>query len=368
MVYVPQLDRQGFVDRQRINQEANRPTMSRKDAFLQGESDAGRNYATMMDLMKQAERTGGFKSGDPRTDQLKDARRQYNRQDKYNIGEIMGQTPQFMNELYRTNSGVLREYANPTYNAMYPISEMLHRTTGSGGITGMLLNKAFGKTKEAGRGFYQDLRDMGIDILGSVGIGGAVPREEATEEVLQNYADQTFGHPDMLEIAGPVIRDVDRPWKEGEIDIDRIPPRTAVDTVDDIAISDLDPNLGSVLWGMPGLMDQPEVIEGYDTTYIDGPVDDATKYEDYLDRGIESLKPYGSGNREFGILLNQGLVSDPMEELRNRTLQDEYINYIESTGDRLTYDEFKGAWERTHALPKGIHMGEGHITPKWMLE
>ena len=173
MVYVPELDRQGFVDRQRINQERNRPTMSRKDAFLQGSSPEGRNYATMMDLMSQSP---GFESGDPRIDQLKQARRQYNRQDKYNIGEIMGQTPQFMNELYRTNSGVLREHANPTYKTMYPISEMLHRTTGSGGITGMLLNKAFGKTKEAGRGFYQDLRDMGGDILEAVGIGAAVPR------------------------------------------------------------------------------------------------------------------------------------------------------------------------------------------------
>ena len=200
MVYVPELDRQGFVDRQRINQERNRPTMSRKDAFLQGSSPEGRNYATMMDLMGQSP---GFESGDPRIDQLKQARRQYNRQDKYNIGEIMGQTPQFMNELYRTNSGVLREYANPTYNAMYPISEMLHRTTGSGGITGMLLNKAFGKTKEAGRGFYQDLRDMGTDIMDAVGIAGALDPEEATQEVLDNYADQTF-RPNIYDVTGPV--------------------------------------------------------------------------------------------------------------------------------------------------------------------
>ena len=200
MVYVPELDRQGFVDRQRINQERNRPTMSRKDAFLQGSSPEGRNYATMMDLMGQSP---GFESGDPRIDQLKQARRQYNRQDKYNIGEIMGQTPQFMNELYRTNSGVLREHANPTYKTMYPISEMLHRTTGSGGITGMLLNKAFGKTKEAGRGFYQDLRDMGTDIMDAVGIAGALDPEEATQEVLDNYADQTF-RPNIYDVTGPV--------------------------------------------------------------------------------------------------------------------------------------------------------------------
>ena len=318
MVYVPELDRQGFVDRQRINQERNRPTMTRKDAFLQGASPEGRNYATMMDLMSQSP---GFESGDPRIDQLKQARRQYNRQDKYNIGEIMGQTPQFMNELYRTNSGVLREYANPTYNAMYPISEMLHRTTGSGGITGMLLNKAFGKTKEAGRGFYQDLRDMGIDILGSVGIGGAVPREEATEEVLQNYADQTFGYP--YNVHEDEFTDTEN-WYDDRKDV-VIPP--------------MDDDFGDF--------------------YVD---------ENTLASPYQEPVSFDDSGREYGIMLNQGLVTDPMEELRNRTLQDEYINYIESTGDRLTYDEFRGAWERTHALPRGLHQGEGHITPKWMRE
>ena len=212
MVYVPKLDRQGFADRQGINQERNRPTMSRKDAFLQGHSPAGKNYATMMDLMKQAERTGGFKSGDPRIDQLKDARRKYNRQDKYNIGEIMGQTPQFMNELYRTNSGVLREHANPTYKAMYPISDMLHRVTGSGGLTGLLLNEAFGKAKKSGRDFFKDLRTMGDDIMGAIGIGGAVDPEEATEEVLDNYATSTFGRPNMREVAGETEIDALAPY------------------------------------------------------------------------------------------------------------------------------------------------------------
>ena len=302
MVYKPQLDRQGFADRQRINQDRNRPTMSRKDAFLQGESDAGRNYATMMDLMKQAERTGGFKSGDPRTDQLKDARRQYNRQDKYNIGEIMGQTPQFMNELYRTNSGVLREYANPTYNAMYPISEMLHRTTGSGGITGMLLNKAFGKTKEAGRGFYQDLRDMGGDILEAVGIGGALDPEEATEEVLENYANQTFGHPDMSEIAGPREKKIDffapeSPTREEQL-------QSLID-------------------------EQQSKIDNFETGAYSDILDDAienqwpsTKYEDYIERGSdlynqvfgevpeERVKtvPFDTG-REAGIMQNMSPYS-----------------------------------------------------------
>ena len=268
MVYVPELDRQGFVDRQRINQERNRPTMSRKDAFLQGSSPEGRNYATMMDLMGQSP---GFESGDPRIDQLKQARRQYNRQDKYNIGEIMGQTPQFMNELYRTNSGVLREYANPTYNAMYPISEMLHRTTGSGGITGMLLNKAFGKTKEAGRGFYQDLRDMGTDIMDAVGIAGALDPEEATQEVLDNYATSTFGHPNMLEIAGPRETEIDVLAPDSQTDEEKIQAlideeQRKIDNFETDAYTDILDDAIENQWGekepIIGEKDTQEPVEG----------------------------------------------------------------------------------------------------------
>ena len=128
-------------------------------------SPQGKNYGNMMDLQNQAIRQGGFDKGDSRIDELKKARRQYNRKDKYGIAGLLGYSPQEANEIYRQNSGVLREHANPTYSTMYPISEMLHKTTGSGGLTGMLLNKAFGKSKKAGKGFFKDLRQMGADIF-----------------------------------------------------------------------------------------------------------------------------------------------------------------------------------------------------------
>ena len=156
-------------------------------------SPAGKNYGNMLDLQNQAIRHGGFDKGDPRVDELKAARRQYNRKDKYNIANQMGYSPQDANEIYRQNSGVLREHARPTYKEMYPISDMAHTVTGGGGLTGMLLNKALGKSKKAGKNFFDDLRGMGSDILGGIGIGGAVAPNEATEEVLTNYSDRTFG-------------------------------------------------------------------------------------------------------------------------------------------------------------------------------
>ena len=156
-------------------------------------SPAGKNYGNMMDLQSQAVRQGGFDKGDPRVSELKKARRQYNRQDKYNIGNLMGYSPTDVQDIYRTNSGVLREHARPTYKEMYPISDIAHQVSEGGGLTGMLLNQAFGKSKKEGKNFFDDLRGMGRDILGGIGIGGAVAPEEATEEVLTNYSDKTFG-------------------------------------------------------------------------------------------------------------------------------------------------------------------------------
>ena len=98
-----------FEDRQRKSREASRPAVNftrRDDVRDLMKSPAGQNYANMMDLQSQALRQGGFDRGDPRVNELKAARRQYNRQDKYNIGELMGYSPTDVQDIYRTKSGV----------------------------------------------------------------------------------------------------------------------------------------------------------------------------------------------------------------------------------------------------------------------
>ena len=78
-----------FVDRQGKSREANRPAVNftrRDDVRDLMKSPQGQNYANMMDLQNQAIRHGGFDKGDPRVAELKKARRQYNREDKYKIG------------------------------------------------------------------------------------------------------------------------------------------------------------------------------------------------------------------------------------------------------------------------------------------
>ena len=188
-------------------------------------SPAGKNYGNMLDLQSQAIRQGGFDKGDPRVSELKAARRQYNRKDKYNIGSLMGYEPLDVQDIYRQNSGVLREHAKPTYREMYPISDRIQDFTSTGGLTGMLLNKAIGKSKKVGNNFFNDLRGMGRDILGGIGIGGAVSPDEARGEVLTNYADKTFGDAYPTNIHDDEFIDTEN-WTERDV---TIPPDYPID-------------------------------------------------------------------------------------------------------------------------------------------
>ena len=167
-------------------------------------SGMGQNYHKMMDLQRQAPT---FQKNDPRIDDLKQRRRQFNRYDKYNAGSIFGKTPQEMQKDYRFESNELRNRAKPVYNQMYPLSNLAMDVGDKGGIWGSLIHAAVNRGKkkakvpidtvsdaisETGKGFWGDLKEMGSDIFEGIGIGGAVPRDEATEEVLTNYAEKTF--------------------------------------------------------------------------------------------------------------------------------------------------------------------------------
>ena len=155
-------------------------------------SGMGQNYHKMMDLQRQAPT---FQKNDPRIDDLKQRRRQFNRYDKYNSGSIFGETPQHMQEDYRFESNELRNRAKPVYNQMYPLTGGFMDYTEGGGM--------FGLAARAFKNLLGDSNKMGSDIMKGVGIGGAVPTEEATEEVLNNYAQKTFGaypsdvHPEL---------------------------------------------------------------------------------------------------------------------------------------------------------------------------
>ena len=354
MVYIPELDRQGFADRQSKQQRRNRPAVNftrRDDVRDLMKSPAGQNYANMLDLSNQAVRHGGFDKGDPRVAELKKARRQYNRKDKYNIANQMGYSPQDANEIYRQNSGVLREHARPTYKEMYPIGDALHNV--GGGLTGMLLKGAFGKGKKAGKNFLDDLRGMGGDIFGGIGIGGAVPRDEATEEILTNYSDKTFG---------PLNIHDDEPWPyEDEVIEETTQDGNLISDELWDSIRDFDPSTlgkpgnihaGKDITVAPWLLDPSlpmpeELVEG---EYLPG------QYHDELieEEAPPPIASFNDSGREAGIaaLYGQG----PRWASTNRRYEKEYRDYIMSSGDQIDYDDFERMYEEIYqGKPHALH-------------
>ena len=78
------------------------------------------NYNRMMNLQSQAP---NFTKNDPRLNELKDARRQYNRFDKYKIGERQGMAPLDVQQQFSNQSNMLRNAApNAHGKLMEPIS------------------------------------------------------------------------------------------------------------------------------------------------------------------------------------------------------------------------------------------------------
>ena len=148
-----------------------------------------KNYSRMMELQAQAP---NFTANDPRFDELKDVRRQYNRFDKYKIGERQGVAPLDVQKQFSEQTNVFRNAAPNVYGKMYPISDLAMRYGESGGLLGMMAKELFGKVK-----------DIGSNITDKIGITGAV---DSDEKEMDDYAARTFGfyptdvHPGLPEI------------------------------------------------------------------------------------------------------------------------------------------------------------------------
>ena len=325
-----------FTERDDIRERYGKPQRPavqftrRDDVREMMRSPMGQNYGNMMDLQSQAVRHGGFDKGDPRVAELKKARRQYNREDKYKIGNLMGYDPLDVQDIYRQNSEVLREHARPTYKTMYPVTDIARGVSGSGGLTGMLLNKAFGKSKKAGKNFFDDLRGMGADILGGIGIGGAVDPEEATEKVLTNYADKTFGDAYPTNIHDDEFIDTEN-WTERENVV--IPPDYPID-------------------------------EGAFTSLH--PFDDSRR-----EAGIKAQYP---GRKDVPIPKRPNMYDVAGPWFGTAPLEDVTISEIDEDkkGKNLISDEL---WESirdfdpsTLGKPGNIHAGEDIIVPPWLTD
>ena len=137
------------------------------------------NYNRMMELQSQAP---NFAKNDPRVQELKDARRQYNRQDKYTIGQRQGMSPLDVQAQFANQSEALRTAAPNTFRTMYPIQSAVQDYIGGGGLLGLGL--------QAGKNFLSNVSSFGKDMFDKKGITGAA---DTDEEEMQNYAASTFG-------------------------------------------------------------------------------------------------------------------------------------------------------------------------------
>ena len=152
-----------------------------------------KNYSRMMELQSQAP---NFTKNDPRFNELKDARRKYNREDKYKIGERFNVAPLDVQKDFSDRTNVFRNEAPNVYRKMYPVSDLAMRYGESGGLLGLAI-----------KGLKGDIGKLGKDVASSVGITGAI---DDTAEEQADYVGRTFGfyptdvHPGLSSIEGPM--------------------------------------------------------------------------------------------------------------------------------------------------------------------
>ena len=230
------------------------------------------NYNRMMDLQSQAP---NFAKNDPRLDELKDVRRQYNRNDKYKIGQRQGMAPLDVQQQFSNQSNMLRNAAPNAYSTMYPIQDFAMKYGETGGLFGLAAKELFGKVS-----------DFGKSMAANEGIAGAADADEAD---MQNYAAQTFG------MGAPIDRH----------------PGTMVDGIEYNLSGPADTSTSEVIYNPhgPTYYDRAEVLdfdEDPNQPYVapDNYVEDdfGAFYTDENTLAPERPMPFDDSNREAGIM------------------------------------------------------------------
>jgi hypothetical protein len=300
------------------------------------------NYNRMMELQNQA---SNFTKNDPRIQELKDARRQYNREDKYKIGERFGMSPLETQRGFANQSEALRTSAPNTFRAMYPIQSAVQDYIGGGGLLGLGL--------QAGRDFLSNVSNFGKDMMDKKGITGAA---DTDEKEMQDYAAQTFGFDGTTRPYPQQDFFVDaETFREKDIDIPRMD-----DDVGDFYEYDRDGNIVmSPDRPMPFDDSNREagIMSQYPSTNFIGPRDDPNRRPTMadvagprlIDRGLFPFPgynanqvdiiplPYGGrgempqmfeeGSRDFYRDMREGFQRTQREkELLERIKQDEFYN------------------------------------------
>ena len=302
------------------------------------------NYNRMMNLQNQA---SNFTKNDPRIQELKDARRQYNREDKYKIGERFNVAPLDVQKDFSDRTNVFRNEAPNVYRKMYPFSDLAMRYGESGGLLGLAI-----------KGLTGDIGKLGQDVAGAVGIAGAV---DDTPEEQADYVGRTFGfyptdvHPGLSSIEGPmeqseVIYSPNAPTyydrAEG-LDFDEDPnqPYVAPDDYveDDFGAFYTDENTLAPERGLPfdDSAREAGIMSQYPTNFI-GPRDDPYRRPDMydvagprlIDRGLIPYPGYSNDEVTEVPYYGRGEMPQPYEY----GFSDFYRNMGEGYGEAAEYN------------------------------
>jgi len=139
-------------------------------------SGPGQNYNRMMDIQRQLP---NMDRNDPMVQEFKNRRRSFNRYGKNPMGEMLGYTPQQMQDQYMDLSRGVRDLNKPVYNKMYPLTGGFMDVAEKGGILGAILSEIGNMS-----------RDKGLPSM-----------VDDSEEEVANYINNTF-KPNMADVAG----------------------------------------------------------------------------------------------------------------------------------------------------------------------
>jgi hypothetical protein len=329
------------------------------------------NYNRMMDLQSQAP---NFTKNDPRFDQLKDARRTYNRNDKYTIGNKQGIAPLEVQKNFSNQSNNFRNAAPNAYATMYPAQDFAMRYGESGGLMGMIAKEMFGKVS-----------DFGKDMANKVGITGAADSDESE---MADYAAQTFGfgaptfpgsemtipypnqdRPDNTvtiedTFTEPPFRSIQSDGYDGPVDGSN--PRGQVTSANPApGKMGLDPNIdyGNEM-NMLDAIAEDNVRFNRDVKAFPPPIKEEPPLQGMAPpEAIKEPLPFNDNLREAGIMSQYG--QGPSYANNSMNYLDEYKKALASgefgydtPGGMMSYDEFVKNYERLHSLPRGLHLGE----------
>ena len=347
-------------------------------------SGAGIVHRNMMDLQRQS----NLNESD--TARLKDLRRDWNRNRKYTDAgmKISGaSSPLDAQKYFVDTTRDFRDTNRDAYGSMYPLTNMAMEVGEKGGLWGFLASEMFGNKKNKSKaekiggqasdkqgGFWSDLQQMGSDIFGGIGIGGAVSRDEATQEVLKNYAEQTFG---PVNIHDDEYIDTEN-WDERENVV--IPPDYPIDQGAFTSLHPFDDrNREEAIRRQYEItpaeslpIGSPDPHGDFPVTYpqdrpINTDMDNNKYYNDLTQEEIDfifgrtdkiadedmnippPIVPFDDSIREAGIASVYG--QGPQWGETDRRYEDEYRDYIASSDGKWvlpTYEEFARAYERMY--------------------